>query len=361
MNADPRWLAQAISGRALSLPATASLVDTALDARLGPLLASLPISTSLPDCDRRRLAAASREAVAHGALLDRELVRAVAALDASGIRAIAFKGAHLAHALYPEPHLRPRTDVDLLVAPVDRTRASVTLAAAGYTRPVHVSGTVILGQFHVERTTRWGGRVPLDVHWRPFAPLVLCGALDAEDLFRDAATQMVAGVAVRVPSVPHALALAVLHLAAHHGHGWDLLWLNDVRLLAAQLAADARRAFARFAQTRRFSGIAAAVTREAGEAFEDATLCAFADDLRIDGASEPSMALLDARRTPMRDLLLDLRVAPWRQRLTLLREHVLPPSAYFRARSKSGWLPLAYARRAVRGARRWSARPRLED
>jgi hypothetical protein len=40
--------------------------------------------------------------------------------------------------------------------------------------------------------------------------------------------------------------------------------------------------------------------------------------------------------------------------MTLLREHLCPDAAYMRATSaKSGWLPLAYARRAVVGARKW--------
>ena len=43
--------------------------------------------------------------------------------------------------------------------------------------------------------------------------------------------------------------------------------------------------------------------------------------------------------------------------LSLLREHLWPDAAYMRATSApAGWLPLAYARRAALGIRKWAVR-----
>jgi len=57
---------------------------------------------------------------------------AVAVLDAAGIAATLLKGAHTAYAYFPEPGVRPMSDLDLLVAARDRARAEAALAAAGH-------------------------------------------------------------------------------------------------------------------------------------------------------------------------------------------------------------------------------------
>ena len=52
----------------------------------------------------------------------RELVRVAGALEGAGCRPIVFKGAALAHTHYRQPWLRPRLDVDVLVAERGRTK-----------------------------------------------------------------------------------------------------------------------------------------------------------------------------------------------------------------------------------------------
>jgi hypothetical protein len=96
----------------------------------------------------------------------------------------------------------------------------------------------------------------------------------------------------------------------------------------------------------------------AHEYFPGAALAALAARAQAAGAStrEPSAGLLDVAR-PIDHLWLDVRAADgWRERMTLLREHLYPDAEYMRATSaKTGSLPLAYVRRAVSGAREWIA------
>ena len=54
------------------------------------------------------------------ALIDDELRRVHGALAAAGLRVVVVKGAHLAHAVYERPHLRVRSDSDLLIDVRDR-------------------------------------------------------------------------------------------------------------------------------------------------------------------------------------------------------------------------------------------------
>ena len=93
--------------------------------------------------------------------------------------------------------------------------------------------------------------------------------------------------------------------------------------------------------------------------FDGPALATLAARARARGAArtEPSARLLAATR-PIDDLWLDLRAAEgWQERMTLLREHLWPDASYMRATSApDGWLPLAYARRAAFGIRKWTSR-----
>ena len=54
------------------------------------------------------------------------------ALEALGVEAVFLKGAVLPHELYPAPELRPRRDIDVLVAPDDAVPALTVLSQLGF-------------------------------------------------------------------------------------------------------------------------------------------------------------------------------------------------------------------------------------
>jgi hypothetical protein len=64
------------------------------------------------------------------------LLEIVAALDVSGIEHVVLKGAVLAHDIYPQPALRPRRDIDILVAPGAGPRAQRLLRELGFDAPI---------------------------------------------------------------------------------------------------------------------------------------------------------------------------------------------------------------------------------
>ncbi len=61
-----------------------------------------------------------------------ELGRILAAFESSGIRAIVLKGAAVSHIIYPQPAMRPMSDLDLLVSPSDAQHGQELLAGLGY-------------------------------------------------------------------------------------------------------------------------------------------------------------------------------------------------------------------------------------
>jgi len=91
---------------------------------------------SVPKKFRERWAEAYYAAAARSALLSREMDRLLAALHEADIPAILLKGAILAENLYPNPALRPMSDLDILV-PHDRVLdAREVLERLGY-RALH--------------------------------------------------------------------------------------------------------------------------------------------------------------------------------------------------------------------------------
>src|SRR5687767_15402194 len=110
----------------------AAIVEQAIRHRLSALVVRTKFAAALPPAPAAALAEDARLQAVHAALLDQELGRVLAELAARGIRPLVTKGAHLAHALYDAPHLRPRADTDLLINPADRGAITAALPALGY-------------------------------------------------------------------------------------------------------------------------------------------------------------------------------------------------------------------------------------
>lgn len=103
-----------------------------------------------------RLFKAKRFTAIHNLLLRHELGKTLTALGESGIQALALKGVVMAYTAYPDPSLRPMSDLDLLVPPGKREKALQVLRTLGYEYPAHFA-------------------IPRDQDWRPspdqeFAP-----------------------------------------------------------------------------------------------------------------------------------------------------------------------------------------------
>lgn len=346
------WLARAIGRLPLEADVDVrGLVDAAIAEGVGALLADSPAAEWLGAAERDRLTEYVRADTARQAAVDVELQHVLEALSREGVAPLLLKGAHLAHAVYRRPWLRPRADTDLLIAAADRDRIARALESCGYMPAHHVRGRIILGQFHFERIDRGGIAHYLDVHWRVAAPLLIERVLPARLFFPTARALPAQGPHARVPDLPHALLLACVHLVAHHRSNPLLVWLYDLRLLAEALDEPNRDVFVDLTYRLGCCAIARHALDASRRVFESTAL----DDLAARMAAppsrrEPSAALLRVTR-PAGALWMDLRTADWRDRATLLREHLLPDRQYMAA--GRGLLPMAYAIRAARGARRW--------
>jgi hypothetical protein len=75
---------------------------------------------------------ARRCTAVHNLRLRHELAKAIEALKAAGIPAIALKGIVLAYTAYSDPSLRPMSDLDLLVPAGDREKALLVMGKLGF-------------------------------------------------------------------------------------------------------------------------------------------------------------------------------------------------------------------------------------
>lgn len=355
---DVEAIAAAVHGgaRAGGLVWSDRLVDVAVSHGVEALIARAPAGVDAPAAVRARLKGILAGYEALAAVHDDEAARVLARLAGAGVSPIVIKGAHLCHTIYPSPALRPRGDTDLVIAEAEQAAADAVLIAAGYSRRVHVRGTLILGQGHYVRTGRAGIVHALDVHWRLASPLVFRRLLPMAELRASRVAIPALGAHAFGPSTPHALHIACVHLMAHHRGGDRLIWLYDLRLLAERLDVEAAGAFAGAAAAAGTTGVCAAALDRARRYFDGPALASLsrAVQARHAGRAEPSARLLRASR-PIDELWLDLRSCEgWRERMTLVREHLFPDAGYMRATSAgASWLPLAYARRAVRGWSKW--------
>jgi hypothetical protein len=148
----------------------------------------------------------------------------------------------------------------------------------------------------------------------------------------------------------HALMLALIHRAGHHPGSRNLLWIYDLRLLAAGLNDAQRRRFEALAAERGLErivadGLALADHTFGGEALENQSL--------------------PESWTPLRVLQRDLEALPdWQTRGRLLLEHLLPPAGYMRARygvTAKVLLPPLYVWRVLHGMPKWLRRQSQDD
>jgi hypothetical protein len=285
---------------------------------------------------------AEHEALTVDCVRQAELASVLRELDAAGVRAIVFKGAALAHTHYPAPHVRVRADSDLLVAGEDVHGLEKVLGRLGYARPVETSGTLVSYQRHYQMTDRFGVTHALDVHWKISNLQALADRLTHAELWNSRVPVVQLGQAAATVDPPRALALALIHRAGHHPGSRNLLWLYDLHLLERRLTAEERQQFQAVVSARGLTSIA-------NEGLSMASRTSSADD-RV--TARPW--------TPAEVLGMDLHALPdWRSRGRLLREHLLPPSSYMRAKygvRSNVVLPALYIWRALQGMPKWLRR-----
>jgi hypothetical protein len=291
-----------------------------------------------------------------------ELRAVVGALDAARVGPLLFKGAHLAYGVYARPDLRPRVDTDVLI-PADESarRAShETLVSLGYESAAHVGGDFVMPQrTYVKR--RQGRAVhAVDLHWRVANPQAFARMLTYDELATEAAPLPGLSPVARGPSPRHALVIACVHRVAHHAGASCLIWLYDIDRLARQLDDEDWNLVVRITTERRMASVCRASLAESVRTFATpvpADVLAALDRAASAGPDEASARYVEGLPGSVQGALTDLTAtSSLRDRFRIAREHLLPPPSYMRevyAPGSRAPLPWLYARRVLKGVRKW--------
>jgi hypothetical protein len=174
----------------------------------------------------------------------RELAQVLQALDTAGIVPILFKGAALAHTVYPDPACRPMGDLDLWLTAAEMARAQAALKNLGYVQHVKPTRPIELqaqrgGEIQMLGPPDGGGLIEL--HWGIFAGewLERTATVDEAAIRARAAPFTVAGHEALMLAPEDGLIQLAVHLAINHQFGQPFVrGLLDIVLLARTQPVD---------------------------------------------------------------------------------------------------------------------------
>ena len=294
---------------------------------------SIDISGPLADRLRLRL----REEATQAVWLEGELMRLAPLLD--GFPVVVLKGPVLAHAAYPDPLLRPFTDLDLLIPGPRLEEFVVALATFGYRRARPEPAPGFDARVGKAITLTHPGGVVIDLH-RNLVSGAKAASIEVDEIVADRVTVAVGSMAVPAPSWEAHLIECALHAVIGDGLA-RALSLRDVAQVALDPRLDVDAAIALAARWQVSDALAdglRAATDGLGLAPPDA-LAAMAGE-----PIDPDASLPAAVRSA-RSRLEDLRRGDLRHRATLTRAMVAPSPAFLRWRYGDLPLPTLYVRR----------------
>jgi hypothetical protein len=360
---DPLLLAITRAGLPGTAPPPRDGWDDHLDAVLSQGLAGLFAATAaagMVDIDANMAGRLQRQLDAEAVRavqLEGELLRLAPALD--HLDAVVLKGAVLAHAAYPDPLLRPFTDIDLLVPGDQINHAIAVLATYGYQRARPEPAPGYDARVGKAVALQHPGGVVVDLH-RTLAAGSAGEGIDVTDIVASRRQVSIGRHTIPAPTWEAHLVECALHAVAGDGLTRPLS-LRDIVEVAHHPSLDPGGAaeLALRWQVAEVVGLGLRAARD-GLGLELANpLAALAHraDLTVP-ASEPARSA--------RSRLDEIRSGDLRRQATLARSLVAPSTEFLRWAHGDGPLPQLYGRRwrslyeRVRDARRDEPEPEAE-
>jgi len=203
-------------------------------------IGSLPQEYLPPGAVNHQLKRTFHESRVRSLRLERQLEKILAAFETEGIRALVLRGLALGLSVYPDPALRPGSDLDLLVLPEQIMKARKILENLGYEclgKRFEVTRDFFREEEYVHKKNP-RDNLPVDLHWvhwelHPF--FKRCNESRVQDLFRRACMVETCGLTFEILHPVDALIHAAIHLALIHRGDVRLIWIYDIDLLARGL------------------------------------------------------------------------------------------------------------------------------
>ncbi|MFA4858096.1 MAG: nucleotidyltransferase family protein [Candidatus Margulisiibacteriota bacterium] len=165
------------------------------------------------------------------------LKKIVSAFSKAGINYAVLKGLAYAYLVYPDPGVRPGSDIDVLVNEDQYLAARSALDAQGFRCGKKVFET--LRAIENEESFIWaaGGRnlPPLDLHWRLHSYPGMLKMVPTKEYLKNCVRVATSSFYFQTLSPEDSLLNAIIHLSTIHNQDLRLIWICDIAGLAKKI------------------------------------------------------------------------------------------------------------------------------
>jgi len=194
--------------------------------------------TEMPDTDLSLWANVDKQLNIIHRFLAPETERVFSALQTNNIGFVVLKGFALSEQVYQQPHVRPRTDIDIIIDPISSDLLIAVFNDLGFNNPRGWQPKTIIDQYSFTKTIAKGIKLNFDVHLKISNDKALQDLITYEEL--TAAVSLKFKNSTQLIDKPHALIHAVIHLLHHRINGdlIKLIWFYDIWLLVENLTEE---------------------------------------------------------------------------------------------------------------------------
>ena len=265
---------------------------------------------------------------------------------------IVLKGWALSYTIYPSPHHRPKTDIDILIEDNEKHKVKHLLSQLGYTNPRGWEPEAIIDQYSMRKMIVKGVYANIDVHLRLTSDKTLQTLFPWSELLGSSSYHQELGS--RIISKPYALLHAVVHLLHHacNGDFIKLIWFYDIYQLIEILSPNEVEEFIDMSSATGLSTVITVCLKEQCMLFPSSKSDVLINKIcKIKGESKYNYLIKKPSRLKV-IMRIFLHSKGFIAKLKVVRETVFPPSEeiYIKYGRDSKWpLPLLYLRRFISG------------
>ncbi len=169
--------------------------------------------------------------------MEKQLREITTAFKAEGVRILVLKGPAYGRTVYPDPALRPGSDLDLLVLPEEFLKSREIMEGIGYR--CGLRSFEVFRDFRCEENFTSCANpkemLPICFHWALHLFPDKNAGNNVEKLLRTAIEVEVGDLRFLIADPVDALIHAAAHMLIHHNRDIRLIWIYDIAMLAQNL------------------------------------------------------------------------------------------------------------------------------
>ena len=267
--------------------------------------------------------------------------------DAGMTTPLVFKGSALNRQVYSEPWHRPKTDHDILIPDHARQDLHELFLSQQLIPVANNSGQLLSYQCSYGKPLLGQAHLNVDVHWRTSNRQMLAHLFSYNELM---ARSQVIEDCIHAPCTADSIILSALHIIGHHLGNERLVWFYDLYLLSKKASEEDYEHLLELLHSKQMAGLVTAALNACELLFGEVLPNHVREKLiHLSAQPEPTQVLLRHQHSRWRLFWWDLKaLSGLGQRLTFIREMLVPSAQYMRHEFNTQNLWLAHWRRLTR-------------